>query len=403
MNPQEVRSVNSSAVQLFRHVQPSCTVADEKGAISCYEGEIPAFVEAELDRLYGNLFSSMVYLRAYNKLAPDTCSYVARNGAEVVAIFLFCRKGKSVRVLNEGMKSSEDEANRFATFVFSRYNAVETIFFRAVSFGAESGTSRLHFPFHRSGSPGDVVAELPSIADDYLTGLGKNSRKNIRRNERKIKESFPSFQLDFHDGARINEAHIRRIIELNKARMLETGNDYRRNEAEVQGLLALTKAYGLVGVATIDGQVCAGTIGLRIGDTCTGRIIAHDPRYNSYGIGLLCAYFATRESILRGSRHFNFMSGNNEFKNMLGGRLQDQENRVIYRSRLCAIKHARVGLTMMGQRLAFNTISAMQEKIRDLEREEAQQRSDMRSRAALYSLKTIRRVKQVLSRLGKKD
>lgn len=278
------------------------------------------------------------------------------------------------------------------------------IFLRALNFGTGSGDFRLQFPFQKSGCPGDVIADLPQLADDYLTSLGKNTRKNIRRNERKIKESFPSFELNFYDGATASEAHIRRIIDLNRVRMADTGNAYRRSEAEVQALLALTRAYGVVGVATIEGQVCGGTVGLKIGDTCTGRIIAHDPRYNNFGLGLVCAYYATREAIVRGSRRFNFMAGNNEFKNMLGGRVQEQGNRVIYRSRLSVLKHPAVGLATVGHRLAFGAISAMQEKIRELEREEAQQRSGMKSRSALYSLKAIRRIKQtVLSSPGDKE
>ncbi|MDB5824860.1 MAG: family N-acetyltransferase [Herminiimonas sp.] len=386
-----------------RH-EPTCSDSDGAAAISVYEGEIPLFVGAELDRLYGNLFSSLVYLRVYNRLAPGTCTYVARSGGEIVSIFLYCRKGNAVRVLNEGMRLSGEDTSRFATAIFARYPEVEMIFLRALNFGTGTDDFRLQFPVQKSGCPGDVIADLPQLADDYLTSLGKNTRKNIRRNERRIKEFFPSFDVNFHDGATASEAHIRRIIDLNRVRMADTGNAYRRSEAEVQGLLALTRAYGLVGVATIEAQVCGGTIGLKIGDTCTGRIIAHDPRYNNFGLGLVCAYHATREAIVRGSRRFNFMAGNNEFKNMLGGRVQEQGNRVIYRSRLSVFRHPTVGLAMVGHRLAFRAISAMQEKIRELEREEAQQRSGMKSRTALYSLKAIRRIKQTVSSSpGEKD
>jgi hypothetical protein len=404
MSSPDTRVATSDAFDVTRQVESSDAAPVESGPILIYEGEIPDILEAELDRLYGNIFSSLPYLRTYNKLQPDTSAYVALYARQIVAIFLYCRNGNAVRVLNEGMRLSAQDASRFATFIFSHHPAVDTIFFRAVSFGAGSASTRLRFPAQKSGCPGDVIADLPPVADDYLTSLGKNTRKNIRRNERKIKEYFPSFRLDFHEGAAAPEAHIRRIIDLNKVRMADTGNACRRSEAEVQALLSLTRAYGLVGVATIDGQVCAGTVGLKIGDTCTGRIIAHDPRYNNYGLGLVCAYYATREAIVRGSQRFNFMAGNNEFKNVLGGRVQEQGNWVIYRSRLSPFKHPGVGLSMIGQALAFSAISAMQEKIRELERRESQQSSSIKSRAALYSLKAVRRVKHsVASSPGEKE
>ena len=40
----------------------------EKSETVCYEHEIPPFVEAELDRLYGARFSSMRHFRIYGRL-----------------------------------------------------------------------------------------------------------------------------------------------------------------------------------------------------------------------------------------------------------------------------------------------------------------------------------------------
>jgi hypothetical protein len=90
-------------------------------------------------------------------------------------------------------------------------------------------------------------------------------------------------------------------------------------------------------VATIDGRVCAGAIGFRLGDSYFMHVIAHDPRFNSYSLGILCYYHTICEGIARGAKRFHLLQGRYGYKYRLLAQRQDYMNLDIYRSRVHAI------------------------------------------------------------------
>jgi hypothetical protein len=309
-------------------------------SISCHAHVLPSFVERELERLYGNIYSSVIHFRTYDCLDSHTCTYVARKGDKPVAIFVFRQQGDWVHVINEGMVVDAEEITRFARHIFSTCTAVDVITFHAVRVKA-GGIPFLH---QRLNCSEDIVLALPSTREHYLQSLGKNTRRNIRRYMERLLRSFPSFRCDAYDGAAVPEQQLREIIGFNRERMAGKNKVSTIDEREAARIIALAKSSGLVTVATIDGRICAGGIAYRCGDNYFLYVIAHDPRYDDLWIGILCCYLTICACIDRGGKEFHFLWGRYEYKYALGAVLHNLEHLAIYRSRTQLLLHAPVAL-----------------------------------------------------------
>jgi hypothetical protein len=304
------------------------TATADEVCISCYDKEVPSFIEAELPRLYGNIHSTIAHLKIYGGMAEITNTYVARKHGSIVAIFLFRRDRRSVQVINEGMRIDDDELIRFASYVFSRWLTVDMISMHAV----EAAIGRIAFPLQQYACTANIILPLPETVDEYLASLGKNMRRNLRRYMDKLKRSFPSFRYDVFEKDAVNEQHVRDIIYLNRARISDKKLAFGIDE-EIEQIVALVKRCGLVGVATIDGQVIGGAVGYLVGGNYFFKVIAHDPRYNEFSAGILCCYLTISECIVRGCKEYNFMWNEYEYKFALGAHSRSLHQLAVYRSR----------------------------------------------------------------------
>lgn len=303
---------------------------DESSAISicCHENEVPSFVSAELARLYGSLYSSLAHLRTSGKLS-NASTFVVRNAGEIVTVLLFrCSKGR-VEVLNEVIRIEDHDIRRFASYVFTKFNTAQVISFRAI----QSDFDGLPFFYQRFNYLEDYVANLPAGADDFTAMLGKKTRNNMRRCLKRIKEDFSSFSYRVHSGDAVDEQLVRDIFRLRSTRVAARNTKPAVDDTEIRTLLNLVRECGLVGVATIDGRVCAGAITCRTGPNYFLRILAHDPMYNKYSLGRLCCYLTISDCIVRGAREFHFLWGRSDYKTSFLGVRRDLDYLAIYRSR----------------------------------------------------------------------
>ncbi|HEV2613013.1 MAG TPA: GNAT family N-acetyltransferase [Noviherbaspirillum sp.] len=301
-----------------------------------FHDNVPAFVEAEMDRLYQNIGSSMAQFRAYGESMDDVCTYVARNGEHPVAIFLFRRKQGKIHVMNEVIRIDHTEIKRFADAVFKHFNDVHVVLFKAI----ETDVGRLPFPYQRFNCLEDIAMDLPETPEKYLAGLGKNTRRNIKRYTDRLMRSFPSTQFEAYEKEAVESQFVREIIELNRARMSGKNKVSIIDDAEARHISSLVHECGLVGVVRINGRIRAGAISYRVGDCFYLNVLAHDPHYDDYWIGILCCYMTIRECIKRGGREFHFLWGRYDYKFVLGASQRDLDTVVVYRSRLSTLTNA---------------------------------------------------------------
>lgn len=310
--------------------------------ISCHVHEIPSFVERDLARLYGNLFSSLPFFRVFKPM-EDVSTYVVRQGGQVITVILFRYKDGKIDVFNEMIRIDETEMHRFSRYMFSRFDRACVISFKAI----QTNLKKLPFPFQQHNAKDDFVIALSRTPHDYTARLGKATRTNIKRYRKRLVQNFPSFSHHFYENKDIEEHHIRAIIDLSKSRISAKKKKFGVDEKETQGLIRLAKMCGMVTVVRINGRLCAGTISYRVGSGYVAVVNAHDSKYDEYWLGTLCYYLTICESIVRGGKQFHMGGGQYEYKKRLFGVRQDMDRIEIYRSHGQRILHFdRVVMTM---------------------------------------------------------
>jgi hypothetical protein len=259
------------------------SVPAEGITISCYENMVPPFIEAEPDRLYQHINSSLSHY-AVRRKASHAGSYVARKGDQAVAILLFRREKRKISVINEMIDIAPEELERFATYIFANDKSVAVISFSLI--GNQIG--ELPFPCHQYEISEDIVLTLPATPEAYLDSLGPKMRRNIRRYLRAIARDNPSFRFEACAGNEIKDQYLHDLINLKKINIGQKNLRFGIDADEVEWILKQAKVSGLVTVALIGDRVCGGSISLRVNDHYFGEIVSYDPAYQKYSLGILC-------------------------------------------------------------------------------------------------------------------
>lgn len=302
-----------------------------------YDNEVPGFVEAELERLYQCTMTTLARFDIY-QAAPNASTCVFLAGGQVSAVFLFTIDGAEARVHNEQVRIDGAELDLLARALFGRYPAVRVVSFYAIDTDARA----IRYPLQRHQCLEDIVLALPPTADDYLALLGKNTRASIRRYLGKVRRDFPSFRFEVYTGAAAGDERVRQVIGFSRERMRAKGEPCHHTERTTGQLARLARKYGVVGIATIDGRICAGVICFRVGASYLMQVLAHDPRYDDYRLGKLCCYLSIADAIAQGGREYHFGWGRADYKFRMLGKLRELYRIRVYRSHLAVLRDAPV-------------------------------------------------------------
>lgn len=304
---------------------------DFNGAsFSYFRNEIPHFVEKEMERLYGSIYSSVSYFRL-NGMLEDARAYVDWKDGAVMAIIVFRQANGAITVLNELIGLPAECVRRFINTLFSTAGDVQYIIFNAI----ETGELGLKFPCQRFNCSENIVISLPDSPDKYFDGLGKNLRKNLKYYANRIKREHPSYQFTILEGKDVDEHCIRKIAEFNVARMTGKNKASGTTEAEIKRTIDLMRLFsGFIGLTTVNGEMCAGEICCRIGSNYFILMGSHDPTFDAYRLGMLSQYMTICEFIRRGGRECHFTWGREEYKYRLQGVRRDLDRIVVYRSQV---------------------------------------------------------------------
>jgi len=300
-----------------------------------YPGQVPPFVEAALERLYGSLYSSLAHLRTYGGL-DGASTYAAWRGDTLVSVLLFRQRGPEIQVINEGIRLQSDEMEAFAHHIFGNIKSARRIHFHAVM--AEPPPTLL--PTLRFDCTEDIVVTLPGSVEDYLARLGKSTRKNIRQNLSRAQRTLPGFRHEVQAGSAVSPQVIMDIIGFNHARMAGKSRVSALDHQASENLIALIRERGVVGLTKTDDRLCGGTLACRIGQDMYSLVNAHDPAYDAFGMGTLCCYLMMMASIHAHDQRFHLMGGQFGAKQMFLGERLPQVHLVRYRSHLDLARHA---------------------------------------------------------------
>jgi hypothetical protein len=307
--------------------------------VTCYDNQVPSFVDAALDRLYGNIYSTIGMFRFDGSIASAN-TYVASENGKPVTVLLYRRERHVVTVLNGSIRLSKADMERFAATIFARYKSVSVIVFNNIQHDID-GT---RYPYQRFSHGEDIVADLPESPEIYFASLGKNMRETIKRFQNRLKRNHPDFRFHVYVNDEADAEQIRDLYKLQRARIESKNKTSTITDGEIERIIALAKTRGLVTIATIGGKVCGGMVCWRAGDNFFMRTIAHDPRYDDNKLGTLCCYYTIRECIARGGKAFHFSAGRVLYKYRFLGVERYYDRIVLYRSRMHVLLNANTAL-----------------------------------------------------------
>ena len=291
-----------------------------------YENAIPAFVPAELERLYRNTFSSCL---AEQVQESDTHTYVAGSGASRT-ILLFKIRGHKVSVLNSAISLAPADIQVFTSLIFNHYPSIRAICFVSVATGPLVGAH----PVQRFRASEDYVLSLPSTVAAYDSLLGKARVAELRRKRKNIVRDYPGYDFRITEGAEIDSRVVEDIIRLKDVSGAERGV---LDASQQAWLRQVVRTHGFVGVSCIDGRVCAGAICTRIGSQLFLHVVSHDRNFDVYSLGMLNSYLTVCGAIACGGEQFHFLWGHSVWKSRLKAEARPLDNLVVYRSRMSCL------------------------------------------------------------------
>jgi len=352
--------------------------------IACYPGQIPRFAERAIENLYGSLYSSLPHLRLQGAL--DTAhTYAAWRDGELVTLLLFRQQGGKIVVLNEGMRLASEDIAAFANYVFSKLRDATSIHFHAVSIdNVQHSYPSLLLPCTE-----DIVIALPKTEEDYLASLGKSTRKNIRQGLARLQRTLPDFSHEVRSGNAVPEVVMRDIIGFNHARMASKQRASALNTEASDKLISLISKRGMVGMASVNGRLCGGTLACRIGDDLFSLVNAHEPAYDAFSLGSVCRHLMIADAIKMQAQRFHLLGGQFEIKKIILGKRQQLDHLALYRSRTQQILHA-------GEIAQLARRSVMYQAQTWLEHQASLRDKTLLSKTAAFSFNALRSFKRSL-------
>ena len=177
-------------------------------------------------------------------------------------------------------------------------------------------------------SPGK---NLPGNWDDYLAGLSKKNRHELRRKLRRLDTAEGMRWYHLTDADEIEDAmdDFLRLLGLSresKYRFLTPERErFFRGMARHMSLLGLVRLFFL----EIGGQRVASAFCFDHGDSRLLYNSGYDPEYSYYSVGLLLKALSLKSAIEAGKSYYDFLRGDEQYKYHLGGEDRQLYNMVV--------------------------------------------------------------------------
>ncbi len=170
--------------------------------------------------------------------------------------------------------------------------------------------------------------ELPSTWDEYVEGLDKKERHEMRRKMRRIEGAGELRDIELTAPAGVGAAiggffALHRMSRPDKAEFMTPARE--RFFRAVSVALA-EEGKTRLRFLELDGERVATSLSFVVGPTRYLYNSGFDPRRSDLSVGLMNHAYAIKSSIAEGLKVFDFMRGNEPYKYRLGGK-----DRAIYR------------------------------------------------------------------------
>ena len=166
------------------------------------------------------------------------------------------------------------------------------------------------------------VAELPASWDEFLAGLRKKDRHELRRKLRRLDRDSEHRQYVASDGDVLNGSmqDFFRLLRVSR----DDKNEFLTPEREAFFLdiarESMSRGQFILSFLEVDGENVAACICFDYGGDYLLYNSGYDPSYSRLSVGLINKALSLRAAIEEGRETFNFLKGNERYKYNLGGK-----------------------------------------------------------------------------------
>lgn len=167
-----------------------------------------------------------------------------------------------------------------------------------------------------------VELDLPPVWEEYLAGLDKKQRHELRR---KLRRLWGADNVEY----RCLKVGLQEVGDLTDIflKLFSLSREEKANfmTAQMESFFrSLTKAMAEIkllrfGILQVETQPAAMIMGFDYNESMYLYNSAYDPQYNSLSVGLLSKVLCIKESIKRGMKKWDFLKGAEKYKYQLGG------------------------------------------------------------------------------------
>jgi CelD/BcsL family acetyltransferase involved in cellulose biosynthesis len=164
--------------------------------------------------------------------------------------------------------------------------------------------------------------ELPATWEEYLSGLDKKQRHEVRRKLRRLWETdsvtYKCHKAGAAEAGDLTDAFLK-LFALSREEkadfMTEQMQSFFQSLAETMAEMELLR----FGILAVDEKPAAMIMGFDYQQSMYLYNSAYDPQYNSLSVGVLSKILCIKESINRGLKKWDFLKGAERYKYHLGG------------------------------------------------------------------------------------
>lgn len=222
-------------------------------------------------------------------------TYAVQEDGRTLALYFLRRQKHRIIVLNGDSNMQGVALFRFSRFIFDHFSKVRDIRF----FTSERYLCRPSRFGRRSPGKNRLMNRLilPDHPSSQLEEAIRFNKRSVKYFLRRLAQDFSGYRFEFFKDEAIPEETCLALLSLPRPRLAKTDKvDAPADETQSE-LLRDIRSGGLVCTLKIEGKLVAGLICQRLGQNLYLRFLAHDPRMQAYGLGMLCCYFAACDSL----------------------------------------------------------------------------------------------------------
>jgi len=277
---------------------------------------LPEWIWSGVEHLYQSVFSSRVMLEKPEQSQTLLCAWVEKNEHQITNILIFCKKECIIQVCNEVIALSSGVIEQFSKDIFSNYPTIKFIRLHAIKLQS-SFKNLLAF---KSEFSEDYILNIPSSKESWLASLTPKVREKQCLYVKKATSGINGVKFTVVRNSEIKELMVRHVLRFSHDRMKQKGKAFGISVDEANQLCSQMKKVGCLFLLKKNDEICAGVLCSVIDSDVYMHVLAHDQKYNSMRLGLVCCFLTIEYVISQKYRRLHFLWGHYDYKKKMGAK-----------------------------------------------------------------------------------